>query len=65
MNLQTWMLANEIKDAELAARVPGLSRSQVSRIRRRKSIPGPETAKKLAEVTGLSAEALVFVERAA
>jgi transcriptional regulator with XRE-family HTH domain len=65
MNLAEWMKANELRDHELAARVPGLSRSQVSRIRRRKSIPSPETAKKLAEITGLPAEALVFVDRAA
>jgi transcriptional regulator with XRE-family HTH domain len=65
MNLQDWMTAKGLNDAKLAEQVPGLSRSQVSRIRRRKSIPSPETAKKLAELTGLPAEALVFVDRAA
>ena len=65
MNLEQWMASKGLRDGDLAERVPGLSRSQVSRIRRRKSIPSPETAKKLAEVTGLPAEALIFVERAA
>ena len=63
MNLEQWMEANSLRDHELAARVEGLSRSQVSRIRRRVSIPSPETAKKLSEVTGLPAEALLYVER--
>lgn len=65
MTLQEWMDLKGWKDADLAARLPGLSRSQVSRIRRRKSIPPPETAKRLEEVTGIPAERLAFEERAA
>jgi transcriptional regulator with XRE-family HTH domain len=58
--------AHKLTDAEVAAKTDGrLSRSQVSRIRRRKSIPPPETAKVLAEITTLPAEVFVFVERAA
>ena len=60
------MDAHNLSDAEVADRTGGrLSRSQVSRIRRRKSIPPPETAKVLAEITTLPAEIFVFVERAA
>lgn len=65
MNLEQWMSVHAVKDAELASRIDGVSRSQISRIRRRKSIPSPETAKKIVAVTGLPLEALVFVERAA
>lgn len=65
MNLEQWMKAKKINDAALASRVEGLSRSQVSRLRRRKSVPSPLTAKKLSEVTGIPLEALLFVERAA
>jgi transcriptional regulator with XRE-family HTH domain len=63
MNLEQWMNDRGMRDHELAAQVPGLSRSQVSRIRRRISIPSPETAKKLSDLTGLPAEALIYVER--
>lgn len=65
MDLQTWMKLKQMSDADLAAQIDGLSRSQVSRIRRRKSIPPPETALKLAEATGIPAEMFVFAERAA
>jgi transcriptional regulator with XRE-family HTH domain len=65
MTLQEWMKHKKLTDAALAAQVSGLSRSQVSRIRRRVSIPTPQTAKKLEEVTGIPAEAFVFAERAA
>lgn len=65
MDLQAWMKLKNLSDADLAAKIDGLSRSQVSRIRRRKSIPPPATAKKLAEATGIPAEMFVFVERAA
>lgn len=64
MNLQQWMDAHGLKDHQLAERVAGLSRSQVNRIRRRVSIPSPSTAKKIAEVTGIPPEALIFVDRA-
>lgn len=66
MDLQDWMSAHKLSDAEVAEKTGGrLSRSQVSRIRRRKSIPPPETAKVLSEVTTLPPEVFVFVERAA
>lgn len=65
MTLQEWMDSHDLTDAQVAARVDGLSRSQVSRIRRRKSIPSPDTAKKLSELTKIPAEKFVFAERAA
>lgn len=65
MTLQEWMDLKGWKDADLAAHVEGLSRSQISRIRRRKSIPAPETAKKLEGLTGIPAERFVFAERLA
>lgn len=64
MDLQEWMEAQKLTDAALAERVDGLSRSQVSRIRRRKSIPSPQTAKKLEQATGIPAETFVFADRA-
>ena len=65
LTLQEWMDARELSDAQLAAQVEGLSRSQVSRIRRRVSIASPSTALKLERVTGIPAERFVFQERAA
>lgn len=65
MNLAEWMKATGHNDAKLAAKLGSVSRSQISRIRRFKSIPSPDTAKALAEYTKLPAEALLFVERAA
>jgi transcriptional regulator with XRE-family HTH domain len=65
MTLDEWMKAKKFKDADVAERVEGLSRSQVNRIRRRKSIPPLSTARKLAVLTGLPVEAFVIVERAA
>lgn len=62
MNLAEWMSWKKLDDAEVAAMV-GLSRSQICRIRLRRSIPSPATAKRIAEKTGLSAEGLMFVER--
>lgn len=63
--LETWMATNKLTDAALAARLEGLSRSQVCRIRRRKSIPTPQTAKKLEAITGIPAASFVMAERAA
>lgn len=63
MDLETWMKLKNLTDAALASRIEGLSRSQVSRIRRRKCIPPPETARKLAAATGIPAEMFVFAER--
>lgn len=62
--LAEWMEKKALKDRDLASRVEGLSRSQISRIRRRKSRPTPETAQKLEAVTGIPAAQLVMVERA-
>lgn len=65
MTLQEWMKLKNMNDAEFAAEVKVLSRSQISRIRRRKSIPSPQTAKLLEETTGIPAASFVFAERAA
>lgn len=59
------MDAKKFRDADVAERVEGLSRSQVSRIRRRKSIPPADTARKLSVLTGIPPEAFVLAERAA
>lgn len=64
MDLQEWMKRKGYKDADVAALVDGLSRSQISRIRRRVSIPSPETALKLAELTRIPAKNFIFAERA-
>jgi transcriptional regulator with XRE-family HTH domain len=59
------MTRKGIKDAELERRLRGrLSRSQISRIRRRKSIPSVEAARALEEVTKIPAAKLLLVERA-
>lgn len=63
MTLQEWMDAKHLTDADVAAKVGGLSRSQVSRIRRRVSIPSPETALKLAKLTKIPAKEFIFAER--
>lgn len=65
MNLAEWMKAQRHTDQSLADEIPGVSRSQISRIRRRKSLPRPETAKLIVEFTGLPVEAVMFTERAA
>jgi transcriptional regulator with XRE-family HTH domain len=65
MNLAEWMEAEGLKDAGLAERLNGkLSRSQISRIRRRKSIPPIDTAKLLESVTGIPAAEILFGEAA-
>ena len=58
------MDAHKLSDADVAAKIDGLSRSQVSRIRRRVSRPSPETALKLAELTRIPAERFIFEDRA-
>lgn len=65
MTLDDWMKAQGLKDADVAARVAGLSRSQVCRLRNRTSIPSPKTARKLEVLTGIPAEKLIFAERRA
>lgn len=49
-----------LSDADVSAKVEGLSRSQVSRIRRGKCRPSPETALKLAQLTKIRPERLIF-----
>jgi len=51
MTLQEWMDRKGLKDADLAAQVKVLSRSQISRIRRGVSNPKPDAAKALAALT--------------
>lgn len=53
-----------LADAALAGMVEGLSRSQVSRIRRGRSRPLPDTARKLEAVTGIPAAKFVLGEAA-
>lgn len=65
MTLQQWMDRKGLTDADVAAKVEGLSRSQVSRIRRGVSRPSPETALKLAKLTKIRPETLIYAERAA
>lgn len=62
MTLQQWMERNGLNDAALAARVEGLSRSQVNRIRRGVSRPTPNTARKLATITGIDVAKFVLGE---
>jgi len=56
MTLQQWMDAKGWKDAEVAKKLGGISRSQVSRIRRNgtRSLP---TAQRFAALTKLPVEA--------
>lgn len=65
MDLAEWMKAKGLKDAQLAEQIGTLSRSQVSRLRRRRSRPQLETAKTLEEITGIPAGDLMTVEIAA
>ncbi len=53
-----------LSDADVSARVEGLSRSQVSRIRRGVSRPSLETALKLARLTKLRPEKLILWDAA-
>lgn len=54
-----------LNDAAVAAKVEGLSRSQINRIRRGASRPTPDTARKLEALTGISAGAFVLGEAGA
>jgi transcriptional regulator with XRE-family HTH domain len=65
MTLQEWMDKRKLNDAQVAARVDGLSRSQVSRIRRGVSRPSPETALKLSQLTKIPPQKLIFAEQVA
>lgn len=64
MTLQQWMDREGLNDRTLAERVEVLSRSQISRIRRGISIPPPEKARRLEDVTGIPASAFVMGEAA-
>lgn len=55
MKLHDWMEEQGLNDSQFAAKFPVVSRSQISRIRRGKSTPPPETARKLAEITKIPA----------
>jgi transcriptional regulator with XRE-family HTH domain len=63
MNLEDWMTLARVNDAELARRLGGkVTRSQISRIRRRKCRPSFETATNLEAVTKIPAGTLMAVE---
>lgn len=65
MTLQEWMDLKSWRDERLAQELGGcLSRSQVSRIRRGKSKPTPETARELERVTKIPAAAFIFGDAA-
>lgn len=59
--LAKWMTDNEVKD-EALSRDLGVSRVQVLRLRRRICRPSLKTARKLEEITGISAVSLVMGE---
>ena len=61
MTLAEWMKLNGVCDAALALKTGGrVSRSQINRIRQNKSRPSVETAKAIAEVTGIDAGKLML-----
>lgn len=65
MTLHEWMQKKELKDEHVSRLLGGkLSRSQVSRIRRGKSIPTIETARLLEGVTKIPAAKFVLGEAA-
>lgn len=66
MTLQEWMDKRSLKDSDMAERLGGkLSRSQISRIRRLKSIPTLENARVLEAATKIPAAKFLLVDRAA
>lgn len=66
MTLQAWMDKRTLKDADMVERLGGkLSRSQINRIRRCKSIPTLETARLLEAATKIPAAKFLLVDRAA
>lgn len=66
MTLQEWMDKRSLKDTDMAERLGGkLSRSQISRIRRLKSIPTLENARVLEAATKIPAAKFLLVDRAA
>lgn len=63
--LQQWMQSKELNDAKLAELTKGqVSRSQISRIRRGRSIPKVSTAKALEALTGIPWHSFVNSEAA-
>lgn len=60
-DLQAWMTANRETDASMAPKL-SVSRVQVSRIRRGKCRPSPETALKLERITQIPASTFIFAE---
>jgi transcriptional regulator with XRE-family HTH domain len=61
MTLQDWMDRHGLTDAALAEKLGNSpSRSQISRIRRQKSRPTPDTARKIEAVTKIPAASLVM-----
>lgn len=65
MTLQEWMRKRKLTDAKLAEKLDGaLSRSQINRIRNRKSIPSADAARALEAVTKIPAAKLLLVDRA-
>ncbi len=58
------MDANEVSDEALAEKL-GVSRVQVSRLRRRICKPSPATAQKLEIITAIPAASFIFGEAAA
>ena len=62
--LETWMEANGVGDDAVATET-GVSRVQISRIRRGLSKPSPELALKLSSMTGIAAWDFVKPDEAA
>lgn len=65
MTLQDWMTKRSLTDGDLAEKLGGaVSRSQINRIRRGKSIPTADTARALEAVTKIPAAKFLLAERA-
>lgn len=62
--LEAWMTREGETDESLSPKV-GLSRVQISRLRRRVYRPSVETARKLETITGIPAAEFILVERCA
>lgn len=62
--LETWMTANGVRDAELAEAV-GISRSQICRIRQGKVAPSLAVAARIEAFTGVPAALLLPTAEAA
>lgn len=62
--LDTWMTSAGETNESLALKV-GLSRVQISRLRRRIYRPSVETARKLEEITNIPAAEFIMIDRVA